>query len=313
MIANGLLAAIAYEFVGPIHDRRGDRRQIRLDARLILGSRRHDADGADGPLGIEVVPVPANAARGLGAAEAGSGARRDRQRRERRRFVGRNQSERLLAGVDDLERAHDDALERVAADGAEPGAPRESLYRCRQAIEVERVACERSDEIGTTPLHRRMQSGRMRDLPLLELRLVVGDIDIDVAIRHQPSLIDRVFVGMAQRDELVIPLERWKRKSRDPAHETDGELACVCEAFLDGRQLRSARRSIEPAGLDVDGVYSRPPSARINSLPAFFTARPLRTASPCSRAIRIASGKPRKSGACSITTCSAWLSIHSPQ
>ena len=157
MISNGLFAAIADELVRLIQYGRGNRRQIRLDAGLVLGSRRYDAGCVDRAFGIELIPMPAEAAGRLGAAETGSSARSDGHRRKRRWLVGRDQPERLLAGVNDLERPHHDALERIAAQWAEPGLSGKGLNRRGKAVEIECVACERPDQIGATPLQQRMQ------------------------------------------------------------------------------------------------------------------------------------------------------------
>src|ERR1035438_6795304 len=99
----------------------------------------------------------------------------------------------------------------------------------------------------------------MRDMPFLELRLVVGYVDIDITIRDESSLVERIFLRMSQRDELVVLLELRERKSRDPAHEAHRKFLRAREVFGNRRQFSAARSSIEPAGLDVDGVNLAPP------------------------------------------------------
>ena len=105
----------ANNIVGLIQDRRGDSLEVCLDARLVLRGRRHDARLPDRTVGIKFVSVPANAARGLGAAETYASKRFDRHRCNIGRLIGRDQSQCLLTGIDDLEGPHDDAAERVVA------------------------------------------------------------------------------------------------------------------------------------------------------------------------------------------------------
>ena len=80
VIADALLAAVADDVIGLIDDHGGDGGKIGFDARLVLRGRRHDARVFDGAVGCEVIAVPADAARRLGAAKAGAGARFERHR-----------------------------------------------------------------------------------------------------------------------------------------------------------------------------------------------------------------------------------------
>ena len=65
-----------------------------------------------------------------------------------RRLIGGDEPQRLLAGVNDLNRAHDDALERIAADRPEPGLARQRLHVGGQPVEIQAIARQRPDQIG---------------------------------------------------------------------------------------------------------------------------------------------------------------------
>src|SRR5208282_3826205 len=99
----------------------------------------------------------------------------------------------------------------------------------------------------------------MRDMTFLELSLVVGDVDINTAVRNQPSLIERIFTWMAHRYEFVVPLKLRKLEGRNPAQQVQSEFVRVREALGHRGQFRTARHSMEPAGLDIDGVNLAPP------------------------------------------------------
>ncbi len=88
------------------------------------------------------------AARGFRGGVAGRGARRDVEERPRRRLVRRDQPQRFVAGVEDLDRAHDDAAERIPADGTEASGPRRLSRERREPLSVERVARERPAQVG---------------------------------------------------------------------------------------------------------------------------------------------------------------------
>ena len=54
-------------------------------------------------------------------------------------------------------------------------------------------------------------------MPFLEFRFIVGDVDIDIAVGDDPPFVERIFVGMTQRDELVVLLEIRKRETSQPS------------------------------------------------------------------------------------------------
>src|SRR5579862_8185378 len=114
IVADGLLAAVADDLIGPIEDGGGNRSEVRLDARLVLRGRRHDTHPLDRAVSRELVAVPADAARRLGAAETAAGARLELYGCFGRRVIGADDAQCLFARKQDFHRAYDDALERIA-------------------------------------------------------------------------------------------------------------------------------------------------------------------------------------------------------
>ena len=59
----------------------------------------------------------------------------------------------------------------------------------------------------------------MLDAPLAEVFLVVAHANVQTLVRDDPPFVKRVFVGMAKRDELVVPLEVGEfERGRKPDH-----------------------------------------------------------------------------------------------
>lgn len=94
-----------------------------------------------------------------------AGPRLDRDVRPHRALVGIDQPQRLLDGIDHLDRADDDAAKRVAALGPQPSVGRGLACERRQQAGAERVAGERSGEVAAAS-QPSVQRRRMRDLPL---------------------------------------------------------------------------------------------------------------------------------------------------
>ena len=94
--------------------------------RSASGSARwaNDPGVQDRALPVDLVAMPEHPARRLRPAVAGARPGRDGDRRAIRLLVAVDQAERLVEGVEDLHAAHDDAAERVAAPGLEPGLTR---------------------------------------------------------------------------------------------------------------------------------------------------------------------------------------------
>ncbi len=88
----------------------------------------------------------------------------------------------------------------------------------------------------------------MSDVPFLELRLEVGDIDVDILAGDKPSLVEGIFVRMAERDEFVILLEIREREARNPADQANGKVAGAGNAFRDRCEfsIASARDGNRP-------------------------------------------------------------------
>ena len=120
------------------------------------------------------VAVIERAARRLGGPMAGGGARLGADGRFGRFAIGVDQAQRLLEGEQHLDRAHDDALERVAADGRQTGRLRRRLHIGWKAVEIEGIARQRPEQIGAATLDARMQRCGMRHMDFLEHVFVIA-------------------------------------------------------------------------------------------------------------------------------------------
>ena len=85
---------------------------------------------------VQLVAVVEHPARRLASRRSPiAGARLDLDRRRVGRLVGVDEPQGLVAGVEDLHRPHDDALERVAAAGAEAGLRGRLARERREPVE----------------------------------------------------------------------------------------------------------------------------------------------------------------------------------
>ena len=98
----------------------------------------------------------------------------------------------------------------------------------------------------------------MRDVPLLELGLIVGNVDVEPAVGHQPAFVERVLVPVPQGDELVVLLVVWKGKPRDPARQIDRDVAGALQFLGQRHEFGAGRHAVEAAGLDADRVDFAP-------------------------------------------------------
>ena len=86
-------------------------------------------------------------------------------------------------------------------------------------------------------------------MPFLEFRFIIGDINVDVAVRDEPAFIEGIFVRMAQRDELVVPLEVRKRESSQPSERDQRLWSLACFSFSAiGLEFCAAWHPIKSAG-----------------------------------------------------------------
>ena len=94
----------------------------------------------------------------------------------------------------------------------------------------------------------------MLDVLLDEVVLVLGDGDVEAAARDEPSLAERVLVGVAKRDELVVGGEIRKRETAGDRQELGGDRANGAELLSEDLQVGLRRGLVEAADPDVDGV-----------------------------------------------------------
>src|SRR5579872_5235245 len=80
VVADRLLAESGQRLLGALEVRGDDFCQVVLDGRLVLGGRRYDLRAQDRPDLVDGVAVIEDAARRLGAAEAGARTRWNRDR-----------------------------------------------------------------------------------------------------------------------------------------------------------------------------------------------------------------------------------------
>src|SRR5208337_3562076 len=200
------------------------------------------------------VAMPADTARRLGAAETGALARLKLHRGLCRRLVVCDQPQGLIASINDLNGAHDYALEWVPANRSKPSLAGERLHMAGQKVEVQCIARERSDVISAAPFHHRMERGRMRDLALLEFGLVIGDGYIDTAAGNETPLVEGVFARMPQRHEFVILLELGEWQPRRPADKVYGYVPGAFQRLGHRCELGARGDAVEAASLDANGM-----------------------------------------------------------
>ena len=158
------------------------------------------------------------------------------------RLVGVDQPQRLVERVEDLDRADDDAAERVAADRRRgPASAAASRASGESRVEVERVAGERPDEVGAALAQARVQRGRVLDVLLDEVLLVLAGRDVEPAARDEPAALDRVLVRRRAARRTRSPRSKsGKSSAGGPAHRLERELARPLER-LDERRAARAR------------------------------------------------------------------------
>src|SRR4051794_14500437 len=120
VVADGLLAEVAQPVVLELEVAGEEAAQGGLDRGLVLRGGRDGLRLEDRAVLVEPIAVPAQSARRLGPAAAAARSRRYLHVRRVGRLIGGDQAQRLVERVEDLEAAHHDAAERVAADRAEP-------------------------------------------------------------------------------------------------------------------------------------------------------------------------------------------------
>jgi hypothetical protein len=166
-------------------------------------------------------------------------------------------AERLLARKDRFDTPDDDSLERVPADGAEPGRGGGIAGRRGEAVEVQGIAGKRTDKVGPARLQDRMEGVRMLDVLLGKMLFVGVNADVEPPAGDDAAFVEGVFAGVAEGDKFVILLEVREVKRARPPHGCQGRLEGPRDPLAQGEQLGLGGEPVEAPTALMDG--SRPP------------------------------------------------------
>ena len=103
-----------------------------------------------------------------------------------------------------------------------------------------------------------MQRRRVLDLHFLEMLVVVGDRDVEPAVRDDAALVEGIFRGVPQRDEVVVALAVGEVEAGGPAHRFERRLARPFQLLGERLELAAARRAVEAADAHVDRMDLAP-------------------------------------------------------
>lgn len=173
VVAHRLLAAIAERSVSQIEPSH----QIALDGSLVLRDRRQDGGAEDGSLGVKLVTVIKHAARRFGARISCPCPPYRRDGGLVRFVIALDEAQRLVAGVERLDAAHDDITIGIGADRREARIGGHRASERGKLVEIKRVARERADQIRAAPANARVQGCQMRDLLFFEIIVVIAGDD----------------------------------------------------------------------------------------------------------------------------------------
>ena len=98
--------------------------------------------------------------------------------------------------MDELDAADDDALERVAAGGAEACFACRLARERREPVVIQRVAREGTAEVRASAAEVGVEGVRALDMLLFEVVVVVGRRDVEAVVRVDAAALDRVLVGV---------------------------------------------------------------------------------------------------------------------
>ena len=238
------------ELVVPVDDLA----QVLLDRELVLRGRRDDLRVEDRAVGVELVAVVEEATRRLGRAVADPGARLDLRRRRVRLLVLADQPQRLVAGVDELDAADDDAPEGVAAGDLEADLAGNLARERRQPVGAERVPSERAAEIRASVRATGMERVRALDMLLEEVPVVLFDADVEPAVGDDAPALDRVGTRLGECDQLALDGTLRKLEPGCPANRLQRGFTRPLERLDELAQLALPRRAVETADLHVHGM-----------------------------------------------------------
>ena len=136
--------------------------------------------------------------------------------------------------------------------GPSPASAAASRASGDSLLRVERVARERPAQVGAALAQPRVQRGRVLDVQLLEVLLVLARRDVEAAGRDEAAALERIAVRRRERDVLVLGLEVGHLEAARQAHRLERELAGALELLDERAQLARPRRAVEAADADVD-------------------------------------------------------------
>ena len=142
---------------------------------------------------------------------------------------------------------HHNALEGVQAGHGQTALPGGLLGDLRQLLEVQIEARKRPRQVGTTRAHLGVQCVGVLDVLFPEVVFVLGDVDVQPLVGDNSAFVERVLVGMRERDEFVVLLKIGELERRPPASPwrptppapTSGPPPCEASSLL-GRNLVEA-------------------------------------------------------------------------
>ena len=101
------------------------------------------------------------------------------------------------------------------------------------------------------------------DVLLDEVVVVLGDGDVEPAVRDDPAAVDRVLAGLVERDELVVLLVVGEVEAGGEADGLERDLARPLELLDERLRARAcAGARYKPPTRTLIGCTSRPPTTR---------------------------------------------------
>ena len=267
MVPHRLFAAPGELVVGQRQAILCDPAEIGLDGDEVLRGRGHDAGGHDDAILVELVAVEEQAAWCLRGAGPDSRPRGHGDGSGFGWLVGLDQPQCLMAGEDQLHGPHDDALEGIDADGAEPGPGCRMPGDVGELGGVERIPGQGPGQVVETTLDPGLQGSGPGDVLFDHQVGELGGGDVEAVGRRDPTGLDRVAPGAPQGDEAIIALDLGEVEPRHPLDGGQSGVEGQVQGLGQGSDPVLGGGAVEAAHLDVDGVDG-PTADRLHELVA---------------------------------------------
>ena len=198
--ADELLEAEGGLVMWQVKHARGKEPEVLFDGRLVLAGGWHDLGGGDGPrASSRSGETGGRAAPRL--AQAASPAESSRRPTAHRRAVGMTISRRFGEGVEQLDRAGDDAAEDVRASSSPALRRREGLGReADELIAGQRHPGSRAQQIGDAVVAHRLEGVRPGNLAFSKSS-ASRRVQVETVARDDAALVHRIFIRVPQRDQ----------------------------------------------------------------------------------------------------------------